>query len=56
MPLERIIVPFMLTVANGLTSVTISIEIDAFNDGFGTATPPTMFHPCVANRYEPRSV
>ena len=23
---------------------------------FGCATPPTMFHPCVAKRYEPLSV
>ena len=36
--------------------MSVSVEIDTFNNGLGTATPPTMFHPCVANRDGLRSV
>src|SRR6266545_4150241 len=50
------IVPFMLTVANGLTSVPSPLKSIPSTMAFGCATPPTMFHPCVANRYEPHRV
>src|SRR5437899_11061 len=46
----------MLTVANGLDSVPSPLKSMPSTMAFGTATPPTMFHPCVANRYEPRSM
>ena len=38
-PLEWIMLPFMLTVANGLTSVTVSVEVDSFYDGFRYRNP-----------------
>ena len=43
----------MLTVANGLTNVPSPLKSIPSTMAFGCATPPTMFHPCVANRYEP---
>src|SRR5437016_8854805 len=46
----------MLTVANGLTSVPSALKSIPSTMAFGTATPPTIFQPCVANRYEPRRV
>src|SRR6266568_4516207 len=46
----------MLTVANGLTSVPSPLKSIPSTMAFGCATPPTMFHPCVANRYEPHRV
>src|SRR6266480_5173411 len=46
----------MLTVANGLTSVPSPLKSIPSTMAFGCATPPTMFHPCVANRYEPDRV
>src|SRR5438046_7494222 len=46
----------MLTVANGLTSVPSPLKLMPSTMAFGCATPPTMFHPCVANRYEPDRV
>src|SRR6266581_6475107 len=46
----------MLTVANGLTSVPSPLKSMPSTMAFGTATPPTIFHPCVANRYELRRV
>lgn len=49
-------VPLRLTVANGLTSVPSPLKSIPSTIAFGCATPPTMFHPCVANRYEPCSV
>src|SRR5437773_2397321 len=55
-PLEWMIVPFMLTMANGLTSVPSPLKSMPSTMAFGTATPPTIFHPCVANRYELRRV
>src|SRR5437867_12306625 len=45
--------PLLLTVANGLTSVPSPLKSMPSTMAFGCATPPTMFHPCVANRYEP---
>jgi len=43
----------MLTVANGLTSVPSPLKSMPSTMAFGCATPPTMFQPCVANRYDP---
>src|SRR6266404_1394637 len=42
----------MLTVANGLTSVPSPLKSIPSTIAFGCAMPPTMFHPCAANRYE----
>src|SRR6476659_9615555 len=46
----------MLTVANGLTRVPSPLKSIPSTIAFGCAIPPTMFHPCVANKYEPRRV
>src|SRR6266478_2461657 len=46
----------MLTVANGLTRVPSPLKSIPSTIAFGCATPPTIFHPCVANRYELRRV
>ena len=43
-------VPFMLTVANGLTNVPSPLKSIPSTMAFGCGIPPTMFHPCVANR------
>jgi len=48
--------PFMLTVENGTDSVPSPLKSMPSTMAFGCATPPTMFHPCVANRYDPLSV
>ena len=48
--------PFTLTVANGLTSVPSPLKWMLSTMAFGTATPPTMFHPCALKMYDPRSV
>jgi hypothetical protein len=46
-------VPLMLTVANGLISVPSPLKLIPSTMAFGIAAPPTMFHPCVAKRYDP---
>src|SRR5206468_5046400 len=55
-PLEWRIVPLMLTVAYGLTSVPSPLKLIPSTMAFGCAIPPTMFHPCAVNTYEPRRV